>query len=459
MKKPRRPRIRSVKTAREAAASALWRVYADGAYSHLALDAVLRQSSLSREARKSASAIFYGSLQEHFSLSEEIETLTNKSLKKLDLAVVVLLRSALWQLHYSRQAEHAVVNEAVRLTKRWGFASAAGLVNAVLRRAQREGADAFRQSKEARTGFCSSLYELFFHVLNSHEEVLRLGDAFRENHGSFLRFRRGFEPEALKKELAREGAIKPGFFQTDGVYFKSGGRALTDLPAYRRGAVIPQGEAAMLPVQILAPDAEDLLFDFCAAPGGKTLQMSEYLSGGRITAGELHAKRCRQMQEQLKAFGADDKVNVICHDAAAPWPETEKADKILADVPCSGLGLIGSKPELSWHFEPEKIRKNLLPVQAGILDQAAAALKPGGLLMYSTCTLNPEENEKQAERFLADHPEFSAEPFGKRAADVTDKIRAPDPESGETMAQGFLTLWPQRVSSEGFFLALFRKRT
>lgn len=447
------------KNARELAAQALLRVYGEGAYSNLALDGLLKRSELEPSEKKLAAAIFYGTLTETEACDELLTKLSSKPLRKLDLPVLVLLRQAVWQLYYSGQAPHAVVNETVKTVRRLGFSSAAGMVNACLRRALRDFPDYRPETPEGKSGFAAPLFKAFSAWLGNGEEVYRLGEAFRAHNGVFLRFRPGTEdPSVIKASLAAEGEIADAFFQPDGLYFKSGGKALESLAMWRKLAVTAQGEAAMLPAAFLKPEGEALVMDLCAAPGGKTLQLAEALGpGGRVVAGELHESRKALMDRQFQRFGLSN-IETYQHDATLPWPRFRgEADYVLADVPCSGLGLLGSKPELRLGFDAARVKRELVPVQAAILDRAAELLKPGGLLLYSTCTLNPDENERQTESFLKRHPEFRPLPLTGRLPETEKRLLALDPALKDELSQGRLTLWPHRTKSEGFFLALMRK--
>lgn len=457
----KKKKIRKFKaaSAREAAALALWRVYAEEAYSHLAIASELDKSQLQAQDRALATALFYGTLSKTYALDELIGQLVSKDLNKMDLAVVMVLRLGLWQLYYSEQKEHAAVNESVNLIRRLGFSSAAGLVNAVLRRAQRDFPDYVPQSRSGKSGFSPELFSFFAGQLGSEEEIMALAEAFSENHGTFLRFRcEPSEDERLKTELAAEGEIREGFIFDRGVYFKSGGRAPSELEAWKHREVIAQGEAAMLPAVLLAAKSGETVYDLCAAPGGKTLLTAERMQGrGGIIAGELHEQRKRLMERNFAFYGYEEMIHCITHDAAKPWPFSEKADKILADVPCSGLGLSASKPEIGLNFSLEKIAAELLPLQAAVLRTAATAVKPGGYILYSTCTLNRAENEEQIRAFLQENAHFRLADMRGRGGFLPDKLYRADPDAEKMMQNGMITLWPHKTHTEGFFLALLRK--
>lgn len=445
------------RNAREAAVQVLIRVYGEGAYSNLSLNSLLNEDGLAPEERSLAAALVYGTLSETEACDELLGKLVKRPLHKLDLPVLCILRMSIWQLYYSGQAEHAVVNEAVKMSRRFSYQSASGMVNAVLRNALRQYPDYQPRTLEGKSGFPAPLLSFFRDIFPSEEELLDFAAAMKRAPGMFMRF--CGPPEAyprLKAKLEAEGEVSPASFQPDGLYFKSKGRSVKDLLSSKDFTV--QGESAMLPAKFLQAEAGETIFDLCAAPGGKTIQLAE-LSGGRakIYAFELHEQRASLMARRFAALGLGN-IETEVKDASIPDPALfGRADKVLADVPCSGLGLLASKPELRRSFDPEHVRKELLPLQAAVLDTAAAYLKPGGLLMYSTCTLNPEENEKQTEAFLRRHLNFRAEKLTGRAPETEAGLRALQPSLVNEMEEGRMTLWPHKIKAEGFFLALMRK--
>ncbi len=215
----------------------------------------------------------------------------------------------------------------------------------------------------------------------------------------------------------------------------------------------------MVPAQVLMPRPGDRVGDFCAAPGGKTLQMADLASSSRIYATDLIEARVGLMEREFLRLGISN-IEVATADAAEKdsWPFENALDKILLDVPCSGLGLLGSKPELKLRWDPKTVKEQLIPVQKQILANASQYLKAGGELVYSTCTLNPAENEEVIEAFLREHPEFTLGTIrGRLAPAVESRLLELDPALATGFERGYFTLWPHRVRSEGFFVALLKK--
>ncbi len=446
--------------ARELALEALLQVYEDLAYSNISLDQLLKKYPLSAEEKRFATALFYGTLSETPALDEMISRYSKRPLAKLDPAVLAILRMALWQIYFSVTPESAAVNEAVTLCRLRGYGSASGLVNAILRSALREEAVFTPKSLEAASALPEALAQAMLTWLGSEEEVIALGKALRENEGLSVRVRQGSLPE-VQELLKKDGVeILPSAFQVNAMRLKTGGRSLPSLEAWQKGLIIAQGEGAMLPALALAPQKGEVIADLCAAPGGKSLQLADLLGEeGLVLASDQSAKRMGLLEKTALRLGL---TNLECQVADASelpvWPFTRGADKILVDVPCSGLGLLASKPELKFRFDPEQVRETLIPVQKKILARASAYLPAGGYLVYSTCTVNPEENEGVVDDFLQEHTNYQLVSLrGRLPEEVEKNLLAKDPSLEAALARGRITLWPHKVKSEGFFVALLKK--
>ncbi len=459
---PKRKSRRKIEpgNARELALVALLQVYEDQAYSNLGLDILLQKFPLPAEEKRFATALFYGTLTETPALDELIDRYSSTPLAKLDPPVRSILRQGLWQIFYSATPDSAAVNSAVILCSRFGFTSAKGLVNAVLRRAIREEADYVPKSLAAKSGFPAELARDFIEWLGSKEEVLALGQAFRETSGVSCRIRKGDVATVAKHLVDDDVEVLPASYQPQALRLKTRGKSLMSLRTWETQAILAQGEGAMLPALALAPEEGDIVADLCAAPGGKSVQLADLLNqSGLVLASDVSAKRIGLVEKTVKRLGLQN-IRTATADASDPldWPFAETPDKILLDVPCSGLGLIGSKPELKFKWNPEAIRRELIPVQRKILAKGASLLRAGGFLVYSTCTLNPEENQEVVDEFLASHKEFQRVPLTPRLPETLVRNLTDLDETLHTgLDQGMITLWPQRVRSEGFFLALLKK--
>ena len=211
---------------------------------------------------------------------------------------------------------------------------------------------------------------------------------------------------------------------------------------FENGFYSVQSEPSAMVCRAVDPQPGESILDCCAAPGGKTVCMAEIIGNGSITACEYHKHRCDLIFANAQRCKVRDKVKIINADMTQPQKELGLYDRVLVDAPCSGLGVVGSKPDVKLTLTPEKL-KEIRQVQKKILDNCCNYVKPGGVLVYSTCTIRPEENSKQVNNFLSKHSEFTI-----------DNINAP--EAVKTR-EGFIQLLPWRDGVYGFFIARMRR--
>ena len=454
------------KNSRELAFTILYEVYTLDAFSDIAINRNFNLVNLDNLQKSEAAAFVYGTLSETFALDELISQFSKTPIKKLEARVLIILRLALWQLYFSQQKEHAAVSESVKLCSRFGVSSARGLVNAVLRNTLRSLKRENYQGQNiySRSGFSKELYELFYSILGEEAKVIELSEYFKNNISLNVRIRKSKSGDKLPLKIIHDSLIEGGFklepasFQIDSFHLDSKGKSLHELDLWKAGYLKAQGEAAMLPAIALNPQAGENILDLCAAPGGKTIQMADLSNDEAIIlANDLQEHRVKLIEKELERLNLKSiKTQVANASDIEFWnKDKEKFDKVLLDVPCSGLGLIHSKPELRSKFNSQNVKKELLPLQARILEVAANCLKIGGQMLYSTCTLNPEENEKQIENFLRKHKNFNLISLKENLHAIGKKLEELDPQID--LESGMLNLWPHKVKSEGFFIALLEK--
>jgi 16S rRNA (cytosine967-C5)-methyltransferase len=380
----------AVTPARRVAFAVIRRVFEQGAYADRALHGEAR--GLDPRERALAMQLAYGTVQRRLSLDHMIEQLARPA-GELDAPTLAALRLGLYQLAFlSNAAPHAVVGESVELAK--GHKGGHTLVNAVLRRALREGiaplpGDDTPQGAAVAHSYPLWLVELWWERFGPGETraLLRAGNepgelALRVNtlvtSPAQVAEQLGV-PSAPAGDELPEGLVVSGAFDAHAH------------PLYRRGAYIAQSRAAMLVARALDPQPGERVLDLCSAPGGKTTHLAALMADrGEIVAVERHAKRAHALQRTCDRMGAKS-IAVRTGDATR-WRTDEPFDRVLVDPPCSGLGTLQGHPDLRWRMTPDAITQ-LAAAQAAILDAAAAALRPGGRLVYSTCTLSPAENE------------------------------------------------------------------
>ena len=432
---------------RAAAVAALVRQEQDG-FSNLVLDAELKRQKLEGRDKAFASAIFYTVLEHQGTLDYILSQFLPKGLAKLDAPVREILRSALAQARYMQVPISAAVNEAVKLTRTFKKSSASGLVNAVLRRACSYDLKAAKFKNETeRLMVLGSAGKDVAEFLRKHYPEEALGILTYAADGGKTSLRANplkADAKTLCEQLSALGAeAEPGIVPGSVLAKFEGSPADNDL--FRAGAYHVEGQASQLAALCVEAKPGDTVLDLCAAPGGKTLLLAEEMQGtGRLVSCDAAENRVRLIQAAVERMGFSN-VETLCNDATKPNPKLPLADRILVDAPCSGLGILAKKPDIRYKTLDKARHDELLATQSAILDTAASLLKTGGRLVYSTCTIDPSENEQQVETFLARHPEFSV---------VTPNVPFP---TGMTVTEHGALSVPTRTGMDGFFLCAMQK--
>jgi len=436
-------------TARRAALEALRRTE-KGAYSTIALDNILDKHDIDERDRALASALFYGVQENQTLLDAAIASLLRKPNQKLESDVRHILRMGIYQLGYmDRIPESAAVDEAVKLTRQTGHPSAAGFVNGILRSYIRAGKRTPLPDRSKDPLLWLSLkYSCPMWItelwVNSYGEELceEIMSTFSGRPPMFARVNttRCTRQELIGK-LAAEGVEAREYpLLPDAVILEETGD-VEQLKAYRDGLFHVQDIASQLCAAAVGAQRGEIILDACAAPGGKSFTMAQTAADGcTVIACDIHSSRVDLIAEGAKRLGLDS-VKARRRDAAAEGSKII-ADRVLCDVPCSGLGVIRRKPDIK-----NKSRSELeaLPeLQYKILTTNAACVKPGGRIVYSTCTLNSAENAGVFDRFLAENGNFEPAALSLPGG-VRRKIDEPEHE---------LTLFPERDGWDGFFMAV-----
>ncbi len=382
---------------------------------------------------------------------------------RLDPEVLAVLRLGAYQLLYlDRIPASAAVNESVILAKRVGKSSAAGLVNAVLRRVA-EGATTPPLPPDPGLDGPRKTQLAYLSVSGSHPAWLverwldRVGFARADawvrfnNRAPTLTLRANrlrITAEALSRRLEEHGVTTtPTRWARDGLSVVSGNPLRT--PCAKEGLFVVQDEASQLVAELVAVQPAERVLDACAAPGGKTTALYAGLGeGGLLVAAELRAPRVRLLQRIVHESGADA-VRVVRHDLRHP-PFLPVFDCVFVDAPCSGLGTVRRDPEIRWRRQPEDLAR-MAALQRALLEGAAAVARPGGRLVYATCSSEPEENEDVVRAFLAGHPEFDLVP-PDAVSPVRDELRS------VITSEGWLATTPDEHGLELFFAATLRRR-
>lgn len=454
--KPRR------KTAREVALEVLVMVDKEGSYSNLQLNEALNAANLERVDAGLATELVYGTIQRMHTIDGVLARKIDKSIAKLKPWMRNLLRMSLYQLHYlDRIPDHAAVNEAVAIAKRRGQQSMGGFVNGVLRGVMRDD-----EVWNAPVGTAPAARIAWQH---SHPEWLvarwieQYGEAETEQmcaanneppHASArVNCTRSSREQLLAEMKAAELYVQPSTLSADGIVASGAGNlALSDW--YREGKLSVQDESSMLVVEAVRPEPGMRVLDCCAAPGGKTTHIAERMGGvGTVIANDVHAHKVKLIEDQANRLGLSC-VQTINEDAGALASKLEPAsfDVVLLDAPCTGFGVIRRKPDLKWRKRPEDVAA-IASLQAQLIVEAAKLVKPTGRLVYSTCTIEREENDLVIEQFLKQHPEWRLDDSWK-ANLPQDKLQAAIQRS----QSGMLQVLPHDADSDGFFIACLTRK-
>lgn len=392
-----------------------------------------------------------GVLQNRILLDWHLNRVSSVPVEKMNTIVRNSLRMGLYQLLFlDRVPAYATVNESVALLReRGGNPRAAKLVNAVLRLLA-ANRDTKRLAKPAKLSVRYShpqwLVDTFSALLPS-KEVESLLRADNETPPVTIQTNTGkTTTAALLRELSDTGiTVQEHPWLPDCLELWEAG-ALERLPAFREGRFYVQDAAAKLAVLAAAPLPGMTVLDACAAPGGKSFAAAIQMAGtGSVLSCELHSRKCELIQEGAARLGLSC-ISTAEMDARAFHPAMEgKFDLVIADVPCSGLGVIRKKPDI--RYKNPALLQALPEIQRTILNNVSHYVRPGGVLLYATCTVLRQENEEVVETFLEEHKAFHPEPFSVPGSPI---------ETAEG-AKGMATLWPHRHGTDGFFFAKLRK--
>ena len=408
-------------TVRELSLNILEKTFKNGAYADDLVEKTFRAHALDARDRALLTELVNGTLRWHGRLQWLLRSFLKKDLSASPLRLRLILELALYQLEFTDKIPgYAAVNESVELAKRSGGAGWARLVNGVLRNYLRRG--------KVDPASISDPVEALA-VQESHPEwlvrrwVARYGledtrrlcqHNNRRPHVTLRVNRRKTTVAELRAALQEAGIeTEPSTYFEDFLKVRNA-QGLTDTRAFKDGWFAIQDESTALPVRLLAPEEGETVLDLCAAPGGKSAYLAE-LQGdrGRVLAVDLSARRLSRVQENVRRLGLRSVQPLV---ADGTQLQVRPVDKILLDAPCSGLGVLAKRADLRWKRRPEDLAR-AAERQRALLAHAAQLLRPGGVLVYSTCTIEPEENEQVVEEFLRTHPDFAVDAWAPEGVD------------------------------------------
>lgn len=454
----------AISTARKIAFDVLRRVAAERAYAADLLFAELA-TGIKKADASLATELTLGVLRWQRLLDFLLERHLKRRCEQLDLEVLLALRLGIYQLRYlDRVPQHAAIDESVELVKRARKSSAAGMVNAVLRRATgdaRVGGDelerlvSLENSDEERLGILHShptwLVERWIRLFGKERTIALL----EANNGPAPLSCAVLEPEA--SERVAESLRKSGLDVTQGLWLRGALRISGGNPgssdAYREGQINFQDEASQMVAHLTSARNSQTILDACAAPGGKTMILARAAGLlGRVVAGDIHEHRLRIIQQRMRRIGIKN-ISLIALDATRPLPFPPRFDRVLVDAPCSGTGTLSRNPEIRWRLKPEDLEA-AHRCQTAMLRSALAVAGKSGRVVYSTCSLEPEENEQVVTEALAEAPEWRVVSGHEELAPHLRDAAIAGKFFG---ADGFFRTFPPEHGSDGFFAAVLER--
>ena len=402
----------------------LYQVYVEGAFSNLVIKKADKAAAELGRKLDFTRAMLYGTITYTFTIDFLIRHITKEEPDEMDPITRTIIRMAIWQLQFGENIpDYAVTDSSVEIAKKYNH-KVSGYVNAVVRK--------------------YAAYDI--------------GMAFLKPSGTTVRFDSSkIDQKTLITELKAAGIFaEPAKIISDAVEITGGLKGLENSDIYSKYGMFIQGEAAMLASLIADPKEGNKILDCCSAPGGKSTHMATICHDNcSILSCDVSEPRLQLVSENADRLGLKS-ISVKCCDAAKISKENKDLrkfyDLVLCDVPCSGLGLIGRKPDIREKITFDRIEE-LLPVQEAILDSASKMVAPGGTLVYCTCTLNSDENENQVATFLESHKSFHTVSITRY---LPDSIVLDD-DRKEAAENGMITLFPDTDGCEGFFICRMEK--
>ncbi len=448
---------------RRSAFDILLRVEKERSYADILIDRAASSGELRGPDRGLLTELVYGVLRHRGTLDHIVNQFSHQKADKLERSVLILMRLGLYQLLFlDRIPVSAAVNETVNLANALA-PRASGMINAVLRRADRErGEIRYPDRQSEPVAFLAARYSHLSWIIRQwidqlgFDESEALAKAMSDAPPLMLRTNTlKISRDELLSRLESKGIIAvPARFSPDGINVTTR-VPLAGLPEFREGLCTIQDESSQMTAIFLAPRPGERVLDVCAAPGGKTTHLAQLMENrGEILAGDSAPRKLALIEESARRLGITI-ITTVTLDATMPFSEGpsqlmegKRFDKVLVDAPCSGLGVLRRNPDGKWRKTPDDI-KELSARQKAILGNSANLLNDDGTLLYATCSTTSEENEEVISDFLSKRPDF-----------MLEDLRSHFPELAELFTDtGCFRSWPHRHGMDGFFAARLRRIT
>lgn len=430
-------------TVREAAFEAYLDIMEDKAYSNIVIDDVLASGELSEKDKGLFTEIVYGTVANRLTLEFYLQPFYKTKVKQWNRH---LLNMAVYQIQFlDRVPAYAVINETVEIAKDYGGPPAGNVTNAILRNFMREPLrdPASIKNPVKRLSIETSIPAWIIEHWKTHykmEGAAQIAKSLSTRPEMYIRVNSSLtDPEALCERLAEEGhEVGPAGIHPDALTVSTGA-SIMDTEAYREGHFSIQDVSSMFVNTALEPSADDVILDACSAPGGKGLHALEKLATGHVDLSDVYDHKIKTIAHNAERLHLKNYDTFKADATSDDYPQMY--DRIIVDAPCSGLGVIKRKPEIRYERNSNDI-DNLVELQLSILDHVKKFLKPGGILIYATCTIHQMENENVAYTFKKNNDNFKFDDFHIPALDFSGPYRQ---------------ILPYELNTDGFFIARFKK--
>jgi len=448
----------SIDLVRETALKILYDINEKGAYTNISVNKYLSDTQLRNVDRNFITELVYGTVRWKLTIDWIIGQFSKIKLEKLSPWILNIMRLGVYQLLFTDKVpQSAACNESVKLSKKYGHSASSGYVNAVLRNIARNR-DRISYPKKAESTL------KYLSVKYSHPEwmikewIKLFGEEFTEsllqkNNETPQLTVRANTLKTTKEELSN--ILRDAGYEVDGGKYApealiiKNPASVTNIEAFQKGYFQVQDESSMLVGNILDPKPGELIMDVCSAPGGKTTHIAQLMENkGTIIARDIHPHKIKLIDDAAKRLSISCIKTEVFDATKLDERYVMKADRVLVDAPCTGLGIIRRKPDIKWERH-EKDSEEITKLQRTILDISSEYVKPGGVLVYSTCTIMPEENQDIVLDFISRKRDFELE-------DITELL--PSGLSKKDSSKGYIQLYPNVDGVDGFFIARIVRR-
>lgn len=445
-----------MKTVREQVVDLLIEVEREQSYAQLSLKKAL--GDLEARDKALATEIFYGTLKYQIQIDYWLNQYSKTPVKKMKPLIRNLLRMSVYQmLHLDKIPVSAVINEAVKIAKKRKFQGLSGFVNGLLRKIDRERSGlSFPDKKQGLSYALSIEYSIpewiiaMWLKVYSEEVVRHIGEALNKRAEVCARVNplKGSKKELMATLEAEGVQVEPGHLLDEAFYLKKVDN-LQNLASFKVGAWTVQDESAMLVAHVVAPKAGECILDMCSAPGGKSMHMAGVMGNkGEIISCDIHLHKLELIEKNAKRLGISIMKPTLQDGMVLNEEWINKFDKVLLDAPCSGLGIMKRKPDIRLHKTEEDLNQ-IVQIQKALFKNAVQYLKANGRLIYSTCTISYEENEKMVRE--------AAKEYGLELENIVDTI--PELIQDAVEEGGMIQILPNMADTDGFFIASLKRRS